>query len=354
MASKSLKLRSSEERQFRTFAGKPSSVDVDAGTFEIIVTTEHPVYTWVPDPNGIPDSDGWMPCVEMLEVLPAATMDYSRVDRMPLLDNHRNTSIDDILGKIENVWAEGTSVIAKASFTPERKYLLPSIEAGYYGQVSAGYNVHEYEYIQEPGMPMIARATSWTLHEASLVTVGADPNASVRSKFKVDQPGKRSADPSQSKETRMELEELVKAAEDAITAADTAIAAVVTAADESASEEVIERAKAIRARAEEAVADAEKDKEPEAGAKADEPSEEDKKEAAEMERMRGIAQGMGFAETFERLRAIGSKSDKVRAAIEAEIIRNGVVGTRSQGQSQADDAQPRKRSDAAPVAIRMY
>ncbi|RVL87668.1 hypothetical protein CN140_01685 [Sinorhizobium meliloti] len=355
MATKSLKLRSTNDMQRRAFAGAPASVDLDAGTFEIVVTTDHPVMTWVPDPNAIPDADGWIRCIDALEVLPAETMDYSRVERMPLLDSHdAHSSIDKILGRVENVRPEGASIVATARLTSARKALLPDIAAGFYGQVSAGYTVGEYEYIQEPGQPLIARAKSWTLHEASLVAVGADPNASVRSKFKVDQPVKRSADPSQSKETRMELEELVKAAEDAITAADTAIAAVVTAADEGAAEEVIERAKAIRARAEEAVADPEKEKEAEAGAKADEPSEEDKKEAAEMERMRGIAQGMGFTETFEKLRSLGSKSDKIRSAIEAEIIRNGVVGARSQGQAQADDAQPRKRSDAAQVAIRMY
>ena len=351
MTPKSLKLRSTNDMQRRAFAGAPASVDLDAGTFDIIVTTDHPVETWVPDPNAIPDADGWIRCITALEILPAEAMDYSRVERMPLLDSHdAHSSIDKILGRVENVRPDGAAIVATARLTSARKALLPDIAAGFYGQVSAGYTVGEYEYTQEPGQPLIARAKSWTLHEASLVAVGADPYASVRSKFKVDPPGTRSADPSQSKETRMELEELVKAAEDAITAADTAIAAVVTAADEGASDEVVERAKAIRARAEEAVAEAKDAETPTAAAATD----DDKKEEAEMERMRSVAATMGLSTAYEKLRSIGSKSDKVREAIEAEIIRSGVVGARSNGQAQADDAQPRKRSDAAPVAIRMY
>ncbi|WP_172716968.1 hypothetical protein [Neorhizobium sp. T6_25] len=110
-----LRLRSMD-LQRRAFAGEPVSVDEAEGTFDITVTTETPVCTWVPKPGALPDEFGLVECVDADEVLPAANMDYSRVPRMPLLDSHdAHSTIEKILGLVENVRAEGQSIVAKAT-----------------------------------------------------------------------------------------------------------------------------------------------------------------------------------------------------------------------------------------------
>lgn len=334
MINEQLRLRSTD-LQHRAFAGAPTSVDEVEGTFDIIVTTETPVNTWVPKPNAVPDEYGWVECVDADEVLLASGLDYSRTPRMPLLDSHdAHSSIDKILGLVEDVRAEGQSIVARATLSSSRSYMAKDIKRGMYGQVSAGYSVQEYEYVERPGQPLLAIAKRWTLQEASLVAIGADPYASIRSKFRADQHQKRSAAPPQIEEKSMELEELVTAAEDAIMAADAAIAAVVEAKDEGASDEVVERAKAIRSRA---GGDAEPEKKDEAAT-----ASEDEKE---IEAVRSLARSL-------KLEHIVDDGIKLKSTVEE--IRSGVrkaYFARSSVPSETQDVAPRQRAAESTAAL---
>ncbi|MEY9198444.1 hypothetical protein ABIA16_003560 [Sinorhizobium fredii] len=338
MINEQLRLRSTD-LQHRAFAGAPTSVDEVEGTFDIIVTTETPVNTWVPKPNAVPDEYGWVECVDADEVLLASGLDYSRTPRMPLLDSHdAHSSIDKILGLVEDVRAEGQSIVARATLSSSRSYMAKDIKRGMYGQVSAGYSVQEYEYVERPGQRLLAIAKHWTLQEASLVAIGADPYASIRSKFRADQHQKRSAAPPQIEEKSMELEQLVIAAEDAEMNAAAAAQAVVDASDEGASEDVIARAKAIRSRAE-----GNADKPEDADAAADTSASDAEKK--EMDEVRSLARSL-------KLEHIVDDGIKLKSSVEE--IRSGLrkaYFARSATPAENQDVAPRQRAAESTAAL---
>jgi hypothetical protein len=135
------------ERPFsvRAFAGSPTSVNSDTRSFDIVITTETPVRTWIPDPRVVDVETQDCSYIEVDEVLLTEGLDYSRTPRMPLLDSYDSySSIDKIAGKIEQVRAEGQSVVGRAFLTSKRADILPDIADRFYGQCSAGYCVLEY------------------------------------------------------------------------------------------------------------------------------------------------------------------------------------------------------------------
>src|SRR5690606_18489283 len=80
-----------------------------------------------------------------------------------------------------DVRSVGSEVHGTAVLNSRNADLISDINDGHYNQISAGYGVNSYEIEHRDGDVPLAYATSWTLYEASLVAVGADPNASVRS-----------------------------------------------------------------------------------------------------------------------------------------------------------------------------
>lgn len=266
---------------------------------------------------------------------------------MPLVNSHNTFSINSILGvvdaiRIEGVETLGSAIVIDARIVPSKADLLPAINDGFFQQLSAGYVVHEYELEEREGQVPLARATRWTLLEASLVPIGADANAMVRSApvhFPPPIFRKRGADskPPVTKRTAMkkmskrsaagkreadavapeDFEALVAAAEEAVTAADEAVAAVEDVIDslpEDAPEEIVERARKLRgARAEDD--EPKNDDEPAAGA------EEDK----EVEQVRKLARGYGrdVVKLVHDLAALGTRSSQIKAAVRSAIIKRG-------------------------------
>lgn len=117
-------------------------------------------------------------------------VDGCRMDKeVPFLEMHRSYSLDSILGKTLRMWkdTENGEVIGRAriQFDPDHEramYLFKRVKSGFVKAVSVGYRVHKFEKrrddsIEEP----IYRATDWTPLEISLVGIGADPDAAVRS-----------------------------------------------------------------------------------------------------------------------------------------------------------------------------
>ncbi|KQZ50332.1 hypothetical protein ASD54_08740 [Rhizobium sp. Root149] len=225
----------------------PSAVDDAAGRFSMIATTETPVRTSIPDPLDPTKT------IEVDEVLLASGLDFSRVPGMPLMDNHMlERGLEATLGRVDNVRVEGTEVHADGVYAPSRKSIAADQKAGFYPQVSAGFTVNEYVITEREGQVPLAEAVSWTLHEVSIVPVGADPNAIVtgtRGKKLYPLPAftrKRSKTRKQERNMdETQIEDLVIAAEEAI---DEAIAAVEDAvdADVEVSDELLERARGLR------------------------------------------------------------------------------------------------------------
>lgn len=336
----------------RAFAGTPTSVDEATRSFDIIITTEHPVRRFIPDPRQptpIPD-DMDASYIEVDEVLVAAGVDLSRAPRMPLVDCHDTYSgIEKILGKIDDVRVEGDAVIGRASLSRKRADLLPDIIDGYFGQISAGYDYdlrRDAELIERAGDVPLLRVTRWLLTEGSLVPVGADPNSFIRSLHGSAQPAPsvRSADSTKPQEKTMDVAEIVAAAEAAIAAAEEAIVAAEEAASGEGVADIAERVKALRGKRvgeDEPTPAAEDEEQPEGAERAegddDEPTEAEKKE---VESVRSIAKSYGLVKLVDDLAGLRAKPAAIRSAVREAVMKRGLSST-----PEAPAAvQPAKRS----------
>jgi hypothetical protein len=125
------------------------------------------------------------PYFEELSMEPSAI----RMDRMnsgacPLLDSHDRTSLKSVMGrimggKIQN--GEGSCLSKFSKRTDVEPYFQDVID-GVISNVSVGYRVYKYQDISAPDDPVkVLRAIDWEPIEVSLVPVGADADAGVRS-----------------------------------------------------------------------------------------------------------------------------------------------------------------------------
>ncbi|MFT4163403.1 hypothetical protein [Shinella sp.] len=333
----------------RSFAGKPTSVDVESRSFDAVITTETPVRRWVPNPrvrNPETEDCSW---IEVDEVLVAAGIDLSRARGMPLLDCHDSYSgIDKILGKVDDVRIEAQTIVGRPSLAHRHADLLPDIIDGYLGNISAGYDYDIYddtELQDRPNDVPLLLVNRWLLTETSIVPVGADPNAFIRSAYAANfppmPPKTRSAIKTQEK--RMDIEALVKAAEDAVASAEEAIGA----AEDAIPEELVERIRALRAaRAEDDTTDdpavaVDPEEKPAEGERAegddDEPTEAEKKE---VEAVRSIAKAYGLTKLVDDLSGLRAKPVEIRSAVREAVMKRGLSSTPDAPAA----VQPAKRS----------
>lgn len=235
----------------RSLAVVSSSVDQEARTVNMIAATETPAVQWVPDPAQT-GSFAQRRYVEADEVLGMDGIDFSRTRGMPFGDSHNlYETVDSVLGTVIDMTVDGARLLATAKFRRSKAGLLEDIEDGHLQQVSIGYCVHEYEVVERTDgvARLMVRATRWTPHEISLVAVGADPNAVMRSHDEQLFPEpvfKRSALKARSKEKAMNEEEVVAL----VTAAEDALAALADVSDDGVSDETKARLGKLRARAE--------------------------------------------------------------------------------------------------------
>lgn len=340
----------------RAFARVPASVDVDKKSFGIVISTETPVRTSIRNP-GQPKIDADDAYIEVDEVLLASGLDFSRTVGMPLVDCHDTFSgVNTILGKVDDVRSVGTEVHGTAVLNSRNADLIADIFDGHYNQISAGYGVNSYEIEHRDGDVPVAYATSWTLYEASLVAVGADPNASVRSAGRSiptpiisfrNNPKKSAIKAKNSTRTKRKLEkrkmdetelvELVDAAEAAAEIVDEAVAAVEAAIEElgdDAPDEIVERARKLRkARAED---EEEPSDEERKRGKREDTAEDEKKEEEEIRSIRSIAKSYGLTKAVDDLVALGTRSKELKASISSAIMSKAVGSSGSRS-----DIEPR-------------
>ena len=103
----------------------------------------------------------------------------------PVLDTHNDTSLDSIKGVVIAGSARIEGGLGYASFKvdagPENEPVIRKIRDGIIRNVSVGYRVHKREVIRNDGAVPLYRIIDWEPYEISLVPIGADAGAGIRS-----------------------------------------------------------------------------------------------------------------------------------------------------------------------------
>ncbi len=114
--------------------------------------------------------------------------DAVRLDRLnsgaPLLNNHNNGDLNDVIGVVENASMKQGQGVAMVRFSEraEIQGLVNDIKNGIIRNISVGYRVHKFEELEEKaddGLP-IYRAVEWEPMELSFVGIPADKGAQAR------------------------------------------------------------------------------------------------------------------------------------------------------------------------------
>ena len=140
----------------------PATLNREAGTVDVVLSTGAPV-----------KRAGY---VERLAIDPAAV---TIAPRLPVLDSHRQASIQDVKGRVENVRFESGQIVATLRISDP--VALAAIERGDVTGVSIGYRVSKWQDSSDATGQRVRTATAWELVEASLVAIPADPQALIRS-----------------------------------------------------------------------------------------------------------------------------------------------------------------------------
>jgi len=116
-----------------------------------------------------------------------------RLDRLnrgaPLLNNHNNWDLNDVIGVVENAAVSGGEGRATVRFS-ERENVNPiynDVKTGIIRNISVGYKVHRFEKQEESdGELAVYRAVDWEPMELSFVAIPADAGAQVRNSENVN------------------------------------------------------------------------------------------------------------------------------------------------------------------------
>ncbi len=112
----------------------------------------------------------------------------------PLLDSHHRDDIESIIGVVESAQLEKTRGVATVRFDtgPKGEDAMRRVAEGTLRGVSVGYHIRKLVKVEDgQDETPVYRAIDWSPHELSLVPVGADAGAHVRSKEKTAMPKPR-------------------------------------------------------------------------------------------------------------------------------------------------------------------
>jgi hypothetical protein len=158
------------ELQHRDAAARPRSFDPEAGTIEAVIASTTPVARR--------DARG-----SFREVLDPAGLDLASVRGVSVLDSHRQSGIDTVIGVVDDAWLDGTEVVARIRFStrPEVAPLVQDVRDGVIRHLSVGYEVTTWAD-SAAGGERTRTATKWSIREASFVPVPADPACTTRTR----------------------------------------------------------------------------------------------------------------------------------------------------------------------------
>lgn len=152
-----------------------NSFDPETGTFSAIAATETPVHR---------DSFFDGPYQEVLSLAPRAVrLARLSAGRAPILDAHRSGSSRDQLGVITGARIEQKRLVVdgQLSVRDDVKPIAEDIAAGVIRNISIGYLVHASAETKGADGSRIITRTDWEPLEVSIVPVGADSEAHIRS-----------------------------------------------------------------------------------------------------------------------------------------------------------------------------
>ena len=167
------------ENKFKTFSLEtrimPSTFNEEKRTVQI---------SWTTGQRGLRYSYGQRKVYEELDVSKKAVrMDFLKSGNAPLLDAHQSWSNRAVIGVVENaklVKGEGTATV-RFSTDEEADKIFRKVKEGVLRGISVGYKVHNYDRIEEDENNIVMRATDWEPKELSIVPIGFDDTATVRS-----------------------------------------------------------------------------------------------------------------------------------------------------------------------------
>jgi hypothetical protein len=154
----------------------PETINVEQRTVEMVLTTSNPVRMF-----------GW-DVGEFVEVLSMKSehIRWGRAENgLPTLDCHWRIRIRDQIGIVEKTWLDGEKMKGLVRFSKRESVedIFQDIVDRIYRNGSIGYRVYKYQDItqgDDARLPTLL-AIDWEPIEFSLVPVGADPDAGVRS-----------------------------------------------------------------------------------------------------------------------------------------------------------------------------
>jgi hypothetical protein len=125
---------------------------------------------------------------ELLVTPEAVRLERLNSGTAPVLDTHSGSTLDSVKGVVMGGSARissglGTATVKIDSGT-ENEHILRKIRDGIIRNVSIGYRVHRYEIIRKGRDAPLYRAVDWEPYEISLVPIGADAGAGIRSDIK--------------------------------------------------------------------------------------------------------------------------------------------------------------------------
>jgi len=175
---KAAKLREEDRFEFRPFAVRSETIDLENRTVETIIATEAPVM--------MPDYDRW----EMVpEVLLSSGVVYPPSRQVPFLDSHNRDSTEDQLGSTRQIRVEENEVRGVLHFSSTAEKQWTQVREGHSTDVSAGYQVLQKTFVPRNTKQKIQGreytgpvnvVTKWKLREVSLTPIGADEQAKLR------------------------------------------------------------------------------------------------------------------------------------------------------------------------------
>ena len=175
---KTAKLKEEERFEFRPFAVRSETLDLEARTIETVIATETPVL--------MPDYDRW----EMVpEVLLSSGVIFPSSRQVPFLDSHNRYSTEDQLGSTRQIRVEGNEVRGVLHFSTTAEKQWTQVREGHSTDVSAGYQVLQKTFVPRNTKQTIQGreytgpvnvVTKWKLREVSLTPIGADEQAKLR------------------------------------------------------------------------------------------------------------------------------------------------------------------------------
>lgn len=149
--------------QTRAAPLRASSWNAEAWTFDLVLSAGAPV-----------ERGGF---VEVLDLAGA-----SWPDTIPLLDSHRQGSLDDNLGDVTNIRREGDQIVGTvrlSKHSDKAKRIAAELTDGRSFSASIGYSVERWAESKPAGKRTLT-AKTWRIMEASLVSVPADPSSKIR------------------------------------------------------------------------------------------------------------------------------------------------------------------------------